>query len=367
MGQGLNFSESSILVVDDESGIRRLLELELRTAGFGNISVCGSAEEAINLYRAHRYDLVLLDLHMPGRDGYEVMAAMKEMEPEGYLPVLVVTADPEAKTEALRAGARDFISKPFNRPELLTRVKNLLEVRLLYKELRDYAGELEHKVTERTKSLTGSYHETLRTMTRAAEYRDDNTGAHVRRISIYSRELAAAMGMDTDFCEQIFHASPLHDIGKIGIPDSILLKKGPLSPRQWNVMRKHAMIGARMLLDSQSPYLRMGAQIAAAHHERWDGTGYPDQLKGEEIPLPARLMAVCDVYDALRSARPYKPALPHDTAVKTVLEGDGRTEPSHFDPAVLDAFSRSVAMFRDIYTTNEELPTRSRSGRAPGA
>ena len=349
-------NSSRILVVDDESAIRRLLSMELRAAGYADVTLCGDSRKVVELHKAHRYELILLDLRMPHMDGYQVMAALREIETDGYLSVLVITAEPGEKTKALRAGAKDFITKPFERTELLTRVKNLLEVRMLYRKLRDYSGDLEKKVQERTARLTGSYHETLRTMTRAAEYRDDNTGAHVRRISHYSKELAGRLGLDGQFCDRIFHASPMHDIGKIGIPDAILRKKGPLTPRQWNVMRTHAMIGARMLMDGESPYLKMGAQIAAAHHERWDGTGYPSRLKGEEIPLAARVMAICDVYDALRSARPYKPALDHDQAVKIIVKGDRRTKPRHFDPAVLDAFHRSARAYRDIYASTTEQP-----------
>ena len=356
MKQQLDLNQSRILVVDDESGVRRLLGMELRAAGYGDVTLCGDSRKVVELYKQYRYELILLDLRMPNMDGYQVMSALREIETDGYLPVLVITAEPNEKMKALRAGAKDFVTKPFERAELLTRVKNLLEVRLLYRELRDYNGDLEHKVRERTARLTGSYHETLRTMTRAAEYRDDNTGAHVRRISFYSRELAGRLGMDGEFCERIFHASPMHDIGKIGIPDSILLKKGPLTPRQWDVMRTHSTIGARMLADGESPYLQMGAQIAAAHHERWDGSGYPDRLRGEEIPLAARVMAICDVYDALRSARPYKPALDHDEAVKIIIKGDRRTRPRHFDPAVLDAFRRSAGAYRDIYAANADRP-----------
>ena len=356
MNQPLDLNRSRILVVDDESGIRRMLGMELRAAGYVDVTLCSDSRKVAELHKQHRYELIMLDLHMPHMDGYQVMSALKEIEADGYLSVLVITAEPGEKMKALSAGAKDFVTKPFERAELLTRVKNLLEVRMLYRELRDYSGDLEHKVRERTARLTGSYHETLRTMTRAAEYRDDNTGAHVRRISFYSKELAGRLGLDGEFCDRIFHASPMHDIGKIGIPDSILLKKGPLTPKQWDVMRTHAMIGARMLMDGESPYLQMGAQIAAAHHERWDGSGYPNQLRGEEIPLAARVMAICDVYDALRSARPYKPALGHDKAVKIIVKGDRRTKPRHFDPAVLDAFQRSAGTYRDIYAANVDEP-----------
>ena len=356
MNPSLDLNQSGILVVDDESGIRQLLGMELRSAGYANVTLCDDSRKVVELHKEHRYELILLDLRMPHMDGYQVMSALKEIEADGYLSVLVITAEPDEKMKALGAGAKDFVTKPFERAELLTRVKNLLEVRMLYRQLRDYSGDLEHKVRERTARLAGSYHETLRTMTRAAEYRDDNTGGHVRRISFYSRELAGRLGMDGQFCERIFHASPMHDIGKIGIPDSILMKKGPLTPRQWDVMRTHAMIGAQMLIDGESPYLKMGAQIAAAHHERWDGSGYPSRLKGEEIPLAARVMAICDVYDALRSARPYKHALKHEQAMKIIVKGDRRTKPRHFDPAVLDAFQRSAGAYRDIYATNADQP-----------
>jgi putative two-component system response regulator len=352
----LNLLKAKLLVVDDDESIARLLGVMLRAAGFEDVTLCHDPVNVPALYREHRYDLILLDLHMPGMDGYQVMAALKEIETEGYLPVLVITADPEEKLKALHEGAKDFIPKPFDRAEVLTRVQNLLEVRLLYRQLRDYNRDLEQKVRERTARLTRSYHETLRAMTRAAEYRDDSTGAHVRRISFYARALAERLGMDGEFTDRIFHASPMHDIGKIGIPDAILLKKGPLTPQEWRIMRTHPTIGAQMLMHSESPYLQMGAQIAAAHHEHWDGTGYPDRLKGEEIPLAARVMMICDVYDALRSERPYKPALEHQATMEIIVEGDARIKPWHFDPTVLAAFGQSVEVFREIFAANADQP-----------
>lgn len=342
MNSPLDVHQSRILVVDDESGIRRLLGMELRAAGYGDVTLCSDSRKVAELYREHRYELILLDLHMPNLDGYQVMSALKEIETDGYLPVLVITAEPKEKMKALRAGAKDFVTKPFERAELLTRVKNLLEVRLLYRRLRDYSGDLEDKVRERTARLTGSYHETLRTMTRAAEYRDDTTGAHVRRISFYSRELAERIGMDGGFCERIFHASPMHDIGKIGIPDSILLKKGPLTNRQWEVMRMHTMIGARMLMDGESPYLQMGAQIAAAHHERWDGSGYPRRLREQEIPLGARILAVVDAYDSMVSGRPYRAPKSREDALAELEREAG----AQFDPEVVQAMTRVAGSCR---------------------
>ena len=296
--------------------------------------------EVCELHRKNRYDLILLDLQMPGMDGFQVMEGLKEIEPDGYLPVLVITAQPGHKLRALQAGAKDFISKPFELAEVLARVHNMLEVRLLHKELHNYNDVLEQRVRERTADLQESYLETIFTMMRAAEHKDEDTGAHVQRISYYSRELARMLGLDEEFVDTIFFASPMHDIGKIGIPDHILLKPGALTPEEWEVMKGHTSMGAKILGNSKSPYLRMGAEIALNHHERWDGGGYPNGKRGEAIPLPARIMNICDIYDALRSKRPYKPAFDHLKTMDIITRGDGRTQPEHFDPAVLAAFTR---------------------------
>jgi putative two-component system response regulator len=247
--------------------------------------------------------------------------------------VLVITADPEEKLKALHEGAKDFIPKPFDRAEVLTRVQNLLEVRLLYRQLRDYNRDLEQKVRERTARLTRSYHETLRAMTRAAEYRDDTTGAHVRRISFYARALAERLGMDGEFTDRIFHASPMHDIGKIGIPDAILLKPGKLSAAEVDVMRGHTTIGARILSGSDVPVLQTAAAISLSHHERWDGTGYPEGKAGDAIPLVGRIVAAADIYDALTHERPYKRAWTREEALGYVQSASGR----ELDPGVVEA------------------------------
>jgi putative two-component system response regulator len=188
-------------------------------------------------------------------------------------------------------------------------------------------------------------------MTRAAEHKDEDTGAHVRRISVYCRDLAQVMGMDQDFVDSIFIASPMHDIGKIGIPDSVLLKPGGFNPQEWAVMKSHSAMGAKILGNSKSPYLRLGAEIALNHHERWDGSGYPQGKSGEAIPLAARIMNICDVYDALRSERPYKTALSHQQALDIITLGDGRTRPEHFDPLVMAAFEKSHLLFEQIYSS----------------
>jgi len=286
---------------------------------------------------------------MPGMDGFEVMEGLKTIETGDYLPVLVITAQPDHKLHALKAGAKDFISKPFELPEVLARVHNMLEVRLLHKELHSQNGILEQRVRERTADLQENYLETIFTMTRAAEHKDEDTGAHVKRISYYSRELARMLGMDEIFIEQIFFASPMHDVGKIGIPDHVLLKPGGFVPDEWEVMKGHAAMGAKILGNSKSPYLKMGAEIALNHHERWDGGGYPSGKRGEEIPLAARIMNICDIYDALRSKRPYKPAFDHEKTMDIISNGDGRTQPEHFDPKIFLVFKQNHTVFNDIF------------------
>ena len=234
----------------------------------------------------------------------------------------------------------------------------MLEVRLLYTELHKFSDELEQRVKDRTLDLRESYLETIFTMTRAAEHKDEDTGAHVQRISYYSRDLAGMLGMGEDFINNIFFASPMHDIGKIGIPDHILLKPGGHTPAENEIMRTHAAMGTKILGNSKSVYLKMGAEIALNHHERWDGGGYPSRKLGEEIPLSARIVNICDIYDALRSKRSYKPAFDHLKTMEILTHGDGRTQPEHFDPAIFEKFIQNHAHFCDIFDKNSgPLPT----------
>lgn len=340
---------ASVLIVDDLEANVLLLERMLRGAGYVSITSTMDPLEVCELHRKNRYDLILLDLQMPGMDGFQVMEGLKEIEPDGYLPVLVITGQPDHKLRAFQSGAKDFISKPFELAEVLARVHNMLEVRLLHKELHNYNDVLEQRVRERTADLQEGYLETIFTMTRAAEYKDEDTGAHVQRISYYCREFAGILGLDKEFVDNIFFASPMHDIGKIGIPDHILLKPGSLTPDEWVVMKGHTLMGAKILGNSKSPYLKMGAEIALNHHERWDGGGYPNGKQGEAIPLAARIMYICDIYDALRSKRPYKSAFDHPKTVGIISCGDGRTQPVHFDPVIFAAFKQNHQSFHDIF------------------
>ena len=296
-----------VLIVDDLDANVILLERMLRGAGYVSIASTKNPLEVFELHRKNRYDLILLDLQMPGMDGFRVMERLKDIEPDGYLPVLVITAQPEHKLRALQAGAKDFISKPFEQAEVLARVRNMLEVRLLHKELHNFNDVLEQRVQERTLDLHDSHLETIFTMVRAAEHKDDDTGAHVQRISYYSREFASMLGLDETFVDTIFFASPMHDIGKIGIPDHILLKPGGFAPDEWAIMKGHTLMGAKILGNSKSPYLRMGAEIALNHHERWDGGGYPNGKRGEAIPLAARIMNIATSTTPCEASGPTSP------------------------------------------------------------
>jgi putative two-component system response regulator len=347
-----------VLIVDDQEANVMLLERMLLNNGYLSVTSTMDPTQVYGLHLKNRFDLILLDLQMPEMDGFKVMEMLKEIETDSYLPVLVITAQPGHKLRALQIGAKDFISKPFELADVLVRVHNMLEVRLLHKELQMYNTQLEQRVRERTTDLQEGYLETIFTMMRAAEYKDEDTGTHVQRINYYCQELSKLLGMNADFVDRIFFASPMHDIGKIGIPDQILLKPDKLTPDEWAIMKGHTLIGANILGKSKSPYLRMGAEIALNHHERWDGSGYPNGIQANNIPLSARIMFICDIYDALRSKRPYKPAFNHEKAADIILHGDGRTQPEHFDPDVFAAFKQNHLLFRDIY---EEYTIRAPS------
>jgi putative two-component system response regulator len=341
----------NILIVDDQEVNVLLLERMLRGAGYDSITSTIFPTEVCELHRKNRYDMILLDLQMPVMDGFQVMEKLKENDPDNYIPVLVITAQPGHRLRALQAGAKDFITKPFELAEVMARVQNMLEVRLLHKKLNNYNEVLEKQVRERTSDLHKSYLETIFTLTRSVEHKDEDIGAHVERISSYSREFARLLGMDEEYLDTIFFASPMHDIGKMGIPDHILLKSDGLTPDEWEIMKRHTSMGSKILGKSTSPYLKMGAEIALNHHERWDGSGYPDGKRGEAIPLAARIVNICDIYDALRSKRPYKPAFDHLKTVIIITRGDGRTQPEHFDPVVLAAFKQNHQLFCDIFET----------------
>ncbi len=336
-----------ILIVDDTPLNIKVLN-DLLKADY-DIYATNNGAEALRLVPRLKPDLILLDIMMPEMDGYEVCRRLKADKHTATIPVLFVTAriGTEDETKGLELGAVDYITKPINPAVVIARIKSHITLHHYQEHLRDM-------VAEKTRQLRDGYMETVHRLVLASEFKDEDTGAHIRRISYYTRELARSMNLGQAFAENIFYASPMHDIGKVAIPDAILLKKGSLDNDEWAIMKTHAAIGAQILADSVSPYLRMAVDIAGCHHERWDGSGYPKGLKGEAIPLTARIMNITDQYDALRSKRPYKPALDHDKVVTIITEGDGRTMVDHFDPDVLAAFKKSLDICRDIYDSQSD-------------
>lgn len=328
--------QANILLVDDEPANLRVLEAILRGEGYARVTSLSDPRAVEPLYRAQRFDIVLLDINMPYLDGFTVMERLKAANAEDHLPVLVLTAQADTATRlrALRSGARDFVTKPFLREEVLTRIRNQIETRLLHNRLRDQNRALEERVHERTRELHDSRLDIIRRLGRAAEYRDNETGLHIIRMSKVSELLARACGMNDDEADMVLNASPMHDIGKIGVPDRILLKPGKLDPEEWEVMKTHATIGSEILSGHGSNLIEAARAIALTHHEKWDGSGYPAGLRGEDIPLVGRIVAVSDVFDALTSERPYKRAWSVDESTAFLRTQSGR----HLDPWLIELF-----------------------------
>ncbi len=334
-----SFLDANIAVVDDEAAnvelVRRILELE----GYTGVSGYTDPRDFLDSCRILPPDMVLLDLMMPGLNGFEVLERFRgSVDDSAYRPVMVITSDDDrdTKQKALSSGASDFLSKPVSPLEVRLRVNNLLRTRALQLELQEYAELLEARVQSRTAQLEEARLEILERLALAAEYRDDATGEHTRRVGRECAALAEALGLPSDEVEDIRRAAPLHDVGKIAVPDSILLKHGSLTEEERKKMRWHTTIGARILSGSRFPMMRIAEEIALHHHECWDGSGYPDGLEGEQIPLVARIAAVIDVFDSLTHERVYKRAWTTDEALDEIERLAG----SKFDPAVAGAFLR---------------------------
>jgi putative two-component system response regulator len=326
----------TVLVVDDEPANVVFLERLLRKDEGLRLISTHDPREVAALYAQYQPDLVLLDLHMPYLDGFEVLEQLRRLEHSSDLvPKVVLTADatPEAKHRALSLGARDFLTKPLDALEVLLRVKNHLETRRLYRVLQGENTLLSEIVRDRTQELDAARLEVLERLARAAEYRDDETGEHVKRVAANAARLAEALGLEFDTVDMIQHTAPLHDVGKIGISDLILKKPGRLTPEEFEVVKTHTVIGAGLLAGGRTEMLRMAERVARSHHERWDGSGYPDGLCGEAIPLEARIVSVVDVFDALTSRRPYKQAWPIEEALEEIRKQSGR----QFDPRIVEA------------------------------
>jgi putative two-component system response regulator len=351
----------NILIVDDEIKNLKLLEALLLPMKYGLFKAL-DGKTAIDILNKNEIDLILLDIMMPEMSGYEVCRIIKADETKKDIPVIILTSlnDDESQVKGLALGAADFITKPFKIEILQARVKTQLELKKSRDELKAFNSSLKEMVKERTKELALTQEVTIDCMASIAEYRDPETGFHIKRTQHYVRELAIKLQnhpkfknyLDDDTIQMLYLSAPLHDIGKVGIPDSILLKPGKLTDEEMAIMKKHPIYGDEAIAKSEKKltnksFLRFTREISISHHEKWDGSGYPYGLKGDEIPIPGRLMALADVYDALISKRVYKPAFPHEKAVQIITEGRG----SHFDPDIVDAFLEIQDKFREIAAT----------------
>ncbi len=334
--------QPKILVVDDEDRNLRLMEAMLLPLGY-EVILARDGLEALDKVKEIPPDVILLDVMMPKMDGYETARQLKEDERTKMIPIVMVTSlkEVEDRVKALEVGADDFLTKPVDRTELRARVSSSLKIKAYNDHMLNYQQELEDEVAKRTEQLRQSFErikaasqETIHRLSRAAEYKDEYTGTHILRVSNYAAAVAIKLGLNKEDTDEILYASPMHDVGKIGIPDYILLKQGPLDSDEWGKMRHHCTFGAKIMEGSDAESIKQAEVIALTHHEKWDGSGYPKGLKGAEIPLIGRITAIADVFDALTTKRPYKEALPLEKAISIIKENRG----SHFDPEVVDAF-----------------------------
>lgn len=332
---------STVLIIDDQLIGRMILEELVRSIGDEVEAVAfANPIEALEWAKYHAHDLVLTDYKMPHMDGIEFTQWLRKIPSCADVPVVIITCmdDKAVRYRALEVGATDFLTKPIDHHECRARCRNLLRLRQQQVIIRDRARWLEREITDKTRELRLREQETLLRLAKAGEYRDQDTGEHIVRIARLSRQIAEVLGQDMAFCDTLEHAAPMHDIGKIGVPDHILRKTGNLTGQEREVMRRHARIGYEILRDSPSQYLQAGALIAWCHHERYDGTGYPRRLAGEQIPLEARIVALADVFDALLSVRPYKEAWAPDRAIDYIRRERGL----HFDPTCVDALLENI-------------------------
>lgn len=357
-----------LLFVDDDQLLLDLFARMLQEQPWRG-HFCTSVDEALRVLQEQPIDAVISDIRMPERDGFELLAEIRRSERTRNIPVIVITGDSDRalKRQALDLGATDLLNKPISREELFARIRSALRLKRYQDQLSHQVEELDSRVRERTRQLEASHREIVWRLAKAAEYRDDQTGYHVVRVAVLSRLLAEGIGKDQTFQDLIFLTSPLHDIGKLGIPDSILLKEGKLNAAERRLMEQHCIMGAEILSQEPSaisvsslrggemvlhrgartanPLLDMAASIALGHHERWDGTGYPRRLAGQQIPLECRIVAMADVFDALTSWRPYKPPLPDQEAMEMIVRSSG----THFDPAIVETLLQNREQILEIW------------------
>jgi two-component system response regulator RpfG len=338
---------ATVLIIDDQATSRQILAQIVKSIDASlEIELFEKAHAALQWLQERPADLILTDYKMPGMNGIEFLHLARNLPMAQYVPVIMITSheQSEIRYQALELGATDFLSKPIDHSECRARFRNLLQLQQQRLIIEDRANWLEQKVTEATQAIRLREHETLLRLAKAGEYRDKETGNHIIRMAKYARLIAEQLGMDAEECETLEKAAPMHDIGKIGIPDEILLKPGRLTVEEFAVIKQHTRIGYEILKDSPSKYLQMGAVIALGHHEKFDGSGYPQALSGDKIPVVARVVAVADVYDALSSKRCYKPSWSESDVLHLVNTQRGL----HFDPECVDAFMTRLDDVRAI-------------------
>ncbi|MDZ7706459.1 MAG: response regulator [Trueperaceae bacterium] len=358
--------DATIVFVDDEPVNLTLLGRILDRAGYRRLVPCSDPRAVPALLAEHDADLLITDLHMPEMDGLELISVVTETRSEDdWFPIAVITADvsSDAEREALSRGAKDFITKPFRASQIQLRVENLLRTRFLYEALRRHVNHLEELVQERTLELETARLDLLERLALAAEFRDYVTGRHTQRVGELCGLLARQLGLPAAEVELLRRAAPLHDVGKIGIPDAILLKPGRLDDDEFDTMREHVDVGVKLLAQGQSDLMVLAEKVALTHHERWDGSGYPRGLRGDDIPLVGQIVAVADVFDTLINERPYKPAWPIETAITEIRRKSGRW----FSPRIVEAFLKVLADQPELLERLErESREDSENGRAVG-